>query len=183
MKPKSTRWYQWFIQERWSPYASGLLLGLLVWFSAASAHKMLGVSTTFVRAVGMLERTVVPTHVENNAYFAKTHVKLDWQFMLVIGIFFGAAVSAWLSRDMRWRIVPELWKARFGPHRWKRFLGAFVGGFLVLFGARLAGGCTSGHGISGSLQLAVSGWAFFAATFLAGVAVALSLYGKYRSQL
>jgi len=32
---------------------------------------------------------------------------------------------------------------------------AFAGGFILLFGARLAGGCTSGHGISGISQIAV----------------------------
>jgi uncharacterized membrane protein YedE/YeeE len=36
----------------------------------------------------------------------------------------------------------------------------------MMFGARLAQGCTSGHGISGSLQLAVSSW-IFVVVFLA----------------
>jgi hypothetical protein len=47
-----------------------------------------------------------------------------------------------------------------------------------MFGARLAGGCTSGHGISGSLQLAVSGWLFFASIFASGLATAFVLFGK-----
>jgi hypothetical protein len=47
-----------------------------------------------------------------------------------------------------------------------------------MFGARLAGGCTSGHGISGSLQLALSGWVFFASVFVSGILTALMLFGK-----
>jgi uncharacterized membrane protein YedE/YeeE len=47
-----------------------------------------------------------------------------------------------------------------------------------MFGARLAGGCTSGHGISGSLQLALSGWVFFASVFVSGILTALLLFGK-----
>jgi uncharacterized membrane protein YedE/YeeE len=53
-----------------------------------------------------------------------------------------------------------------------------VGGFLALFGARLADGCTSGHGISGCLQLAVSGWFFFIVMFASGILTARLLYGR-----
>jgi uncharacterized membrane protein YedE/YeeE len=42
-----------------------------------------------------------------------------------------------------------------------------------MIGARLANGCTSGNGISGSLQLALSGWVFFLTIFASGVATAL----------
>jgi hypothetical protein len=49
---------------------------------------------------------------------------------------------------------------------------------LMAFGARLAGGCTSGHGISGTLQLSVGSWIAVLAFFVGGVAVALSLYAQ-----
>ena len=54
----------------------------------------------------------------------------------------------------------------------------FLGGAVLLFGARLAGGCTSGHSLSGGLQLAVSSWIFTASMFAAGVATAFALYGR-----
>jgi uncharacterized membrane protein YedE/YeeE len=57
-------------------------------------------------------------------------------------------------------------------------LGAVLGGVLVMYGARLAGGCTSGHGISGSLQLAVGSWTFFLVMFAAGAATALAIFRK-----
>jgi uncharacterized membrane protein YedE/YeeE len=53
-----------------------------------------------------------------------------------------------------------------------------IGGLLVGFGTRLGSGCTSGHGISGSLQLAVSSWAFFFSLFTSGLATAFLLFRK-----
>ncbi|MCA9168672.1 MAG: YeeE/YedE family protein, partial [Planctomycetales bacterium] len=64
-----------------------------------------------------------------------------------------------------------------------RAAAAFVGGATLMFGARLAGGCTSGHGISGALQLAASGWVFFAAVFVSGVVTTMALLGKVRGNV
>jgi hypothetical protein len=50
-----------------------------------------------------------------------------------------------------------------------------------MFGARLADGCTSGNGISGSLQLAVGGWTFFMTLFAFGILTSLALFGRSRS--
>ena len=53
---------------------------------------------------------------------------------------------------------------------------AFVGGAILAYGARLAGGCTSGRGISGALQLSVSSWIALACFFAAAVPTAHLLY-------
>jgi uncharacterized membrane protein YedE/YeeE len=156
----------------------GAAIGLLTLFSVLTAAEFLGISTTFVRVAGMAERVVVPEHVAANAYFAKTGIVVDWQAMLVAGVFFGALVSALLSGDRNVEQVPQMWKERFGPSRAKRYAAAFAGGVLVMFGARLAGGCTSGHGISGALQLALSSWVFLVVVFGAGIATAFLLYAK-----
>jgi hypothetical protein len=156
---------------------------MLSWFTFVSADKPLGASTTFVRAVGFAETAVAPAHVAANAYFDKTGIKVNWQMLLVVGMFFGAWASSRLSGDRQIEKVPALWKARFGPGVWNRYLWAFIGGALLLFGARLAGGCTSGHGLSGSMQLALSGWTFFVALFAAGVATSMALFGKVRTNV
>jgi uncharacterized membrane protein YedE/YeeE len=70
-----------------------------------------------------------------------------------------------------------VWRARFGPSPAKRLVAAFVGGALVMYGARMAGGCTSGNGLSGSLQLALSGWTFMLTMFASGVLTAWALFG------
>jgi uncharacterized membrane protein YedE/YeeE len=163
-------------KQRWSPYLAGALLGVLSWFAFLTAGVPLGVSSTFVRTAGMAESMVAPDHVRDNAYFTATKVKLDWEWMIAAGIFIGALASARLSKEAKSAEVPPLWASRFGSSPARRMAGAFLGGMLLIFGARLAGGCTSGHGLSGSMQLAVSGWVFFACIFASGVATAKLLY-------
>jgi len=131
---------------------------------------------------GVERRAVDPAHLQDNAYYAKSinekkHM-FDWQFALVLMLPVGAALAAWLGRSFKTERVPALWAWRFGANKWTRYVAAFVGGAVLLFGARMAGGCTSGHGISGGLQLAVGSWVFFVAFFAAGLATAFTLYGK-----
>jgi uncharacterized membrane protein YedE/YeeE len=168
----------------WRPYLAGALAGLLAVGSAVATTKMvgrttyLGTSTTFVRASAMIEQTVLPARVKHNAYFQKEQVKVDWQFMLVCGIFFGALAGAVTGRSFDWESVPSVWAQRFGNNRVKRGVFAFLGGAVAMFGARLADGCPSGHGLSGVMQLSVSGLAALACFFVGGVMVADLLYRK-----
>jgi hypothetical protein len=53
---------------------------------------------------------------------------------------------------------------------------ALAGGILLGFGARWAGGCTSGHGINGSIQLSLASMVTAGCFFAGGIAVALFLY-------
>lgn len=165
-------------QRRWSPYVVGSLIGVLSWFAFWSADRPLGVSTALVKTVGLVEKAVSPAHVEGNAYYRKFAPEVDWEWMLVLGVFLGAWVSSKLSGDRPVENVPALWRRRFGAGAGQRYAAAFVGGVILALGARLAGGCTSGHGISGSLQLAVSGWVFFGSLFVSGLATAFLVYGK-----
>jgi hypothetical protein len=167
----------------WSPYAVGALIGALSWATFWTADEALGVSTTFVRVVGFVEQAVVPGHAADSAYLEKTGVSVDWQMALVVGIFLGALVSSRLSGDRRVEHVPELWAKRFGASRPLRYAAALGGGALLMFGARMAGGCTSGHGISGAMQLAVSSWTFLLTLFVVGVPAAMLLYGKEKSHV
>ncbi len=167
--------------SRWSPYLVGAAIGVLSWITFALMGKALGTSTTLVRWAGLIESLFAYDHVVGNTYYQKYLVDkpaIDWQMLLVIGLPIGAALGAWLTGSFHVERVPELWKWRFGPSRWVRYAAAFAGGFLLLFGARLAGGCTSGHGISGGLQLSLSSWIFFAAFFAAALGTAFAIYGK-----
>lgn len=166
---------------RWSPYVVGAGIGVLSWATFALMGKSLGTSTTFVRWAGLLEGLVAPDRVAANAYYAKHLIKepaLDWQMMLVVALPIGALVSALLGRSYERESVPSLWAWRFGPQPLARYVGAFLAGVVLLFGARVAGGCTSGQGLSGGLQLTLSGWVFFASFFLAALATAFVVFGK-----
>jgi hypothetical protein len=74
--------------------------------------------------------------------------------------------------------MPAMWVTQFGSTRLTRLAAAFTGGTLLLFGARLAGGCTSGHMISGISQLAVSSFIFGVVTFAVAITTAKILYRK-----
>lgn len=161
----------------WSPYLAGALSGLVSIGSVLFAGKYFGASTTFVRTAGMVEQAVDPERVATMPYFMKEVPMVDWQWMFVVGIFIGSLIAATTSGSFRWQALPDMWQARFGPDRWKRWLTAFLGGTISMFGARLADGCPSGHGLSGSMQLAASGFVALVCFFIGGMIVARLLYG------
>lgn len=173
----------------------GLALGL-VFFLAVWLVKPIGVSTQFVILDGILWDAVNPAvvtqtedgYTSTNAYLAKSGGKyaksvanpLNYSFVFVIAMAIGGAISAVLrgGNGPGEATIPALWRANFGDSVVKRFAAAFVGGAIVLYGARLAGGCTSGHMMSGMMQTAVSGYIFAAGAFAAAIPTALMLYKK-----
>jgi uncharacterized protein len=124
----------------WSPYIAGALTGLLLVFSVWFTGKYVGASTTFVRAAGFIEKVFNAERVSKMEYFMKEMPKIDWQWMFVVGIFFGSLAASTTSKSFRWQAVPTTWENRFGPGRTKRAIAAFVGGIVAMFGARLADG-------------------------------------------
>lgn len=163
--------------SRWNPYAVGAAIGILSWIVFFVVDKPLGMSTEISKWSGTTTSIVAGGEtVSNNAYWAEKTPKFGYSTIFLITTAVGAFVSAMLSKDFKVELVPQVWADRFGPSASKRYIGAFIGGILLMFGARMAGGCTSGHGISGSLQLAVSSWIFFITLFIGGVIAARVLF-------
>lgn len=173
----------------------GLLLGV-VFFLAVLLVKPIGVSTQFVILDGIIWDAIDPSvvtqtdegYTSTNDYLAKSkgsYAKsvdnpLNYSFVFVLAMMAGALASV-LQRgglDTSERTMPALWRANFGDSPWKRYAVAFLCGFVVLYGARLAGGCTSGHMMSGMMQTALSGYIFSAGAFAAAIPVALLMYKK-----
>lgn len=167
----------------WNPYLAGALTGILAIASALVTTRALGktnylgASTTFVRAAALLQKPVAQEHVAAGEYYAETKIKIDWQFMVVVGIFLGALLSSLTNGSYKAETVPPTWSRRFGPSVGKRAIAAILGGIVAMVGARLADGCPSGHGLSGMMQLSVSGLAALALFFGTGVVVARFVYG------
>lgn len=170
---------------RWNPYVVGVGIGLLGCLTVLTMGRTLGTSSSYVHMAALAEAPLAPGHVvgpEAAAYFAKElsakTPMFDWQMMLVLGVLIGGFVSSRLSGVVEHEKVPALWAWRFGASEARRYAAAFVFGAIMLFGARMAGGCTSGHAISGGLQLALSSWVFLIAMFASGTAAAFVIFGK-----
>jgi len=169
-------------RPRWNPYLVGIGLGMLSWAVFGIVNNPLGVTTSLSQWSALAAEPVVGAEgLKANPYWAKHLPQWDYGTLFLIGTFLGAGIGALVSRDWRIEWVPSVWRERFGGSVFKRLVGAFAGGVLAMYGARLAGGCTSGNGLSGSMQLAVSGWTFFLTMFASGLLTAWLLFGRARS--
>jgi len=163
--------------DMWSPYVVGVGIGVLIWFGFLLSNKAIGCSTAYARTAGMGEKLIRGDKVDEKAYYKKFLPKIDWEWMLVLGVVLGAFISSVLSGSFRIETVPRIWENAFGSSQVLRYIGALIGGLLLGFGARMAGGCTSGHGLSGTSQLSVGSWLAFIFFFIGGIVTALFLYG------
>jgi len=162
--------------KAWSPYAAGILIGLLQIPAFMLLGTALGASSSYVTVVATALSAVDPSVLQFD--YAARHLsgaKNWWQVAMMFGVAGGAWLSARASGLLRDAPSP-VWARVLGtPAQGTRFAVAFLGGFLLLLGARIADGCTSGHGISGMAQLAVGSTIAVAAMFAGGIATAFAL--------
>ena len=166
----------WLTAWSWSPYAAGAGIGVLSLLTLFFSGHPLGCSTSFARTAGMIEKLFRGREVEEKLFYREIPPVVDWQWTLVVGMVLGAFLSALLSGDFRLQWVPPRWEAAFGGDRLTRIVAAVAGGILLGFGSRWAGGCTSGHGISGTMQLALSSWVSACCFFVGGIVTALLIF-------
>ena len=183
----------------WSWQKSGLALAVC-FIVALVLVKPIGVSTQFVILDGVCATVWNPELVQadseaksgyssSNAYLNKSGGKyakavanpVNYGFLFVVFMVVGGFLGQLTQRNSAYvttQQVPLWHQFRFGGGLIVRLVFAFVGGVFVITGARLAGGCTSGHMMSGMMQTAVSGYLFAAAAFAVAVPTALVLYRK-----
>ncbi|MDD1693225.1 MAG: YeeE/YedE family protein, partial [Methanoregula sp.] len=140
------------------------------------SDRPLGCSTTFVKASGLIKKAVNAKKTAAMDYYKEIVPRVDWALMVIPGIMIGAWISVLLSGQFHLMWVPSLWEKTFGPDPFLRVVVALAGGILLGFGARWAGGCTSGHGINGSIQLSLASMVTAVCFFAGGIAVALLLF-------
>jgi uncharacterized membrane protein YedE/YeeE len=157
-----------FLTQPWAWYVAGPLIGLTVPTLLIIGNKSFGISSSL--------RHICAACIPANIPFFKYDWKKEvWNLFFVFGIFLGGALAInLLSNPNPIEVNPKLatelagygitnynnlvptdiisWQMLFTL---KGFLMMVVGGFLVGFGTRYAGGCTSGHAIMGlsTLQL------------------------------
>lgn len=156
------------IKQPWPWYIAGPLIGLTVPALLIIGNKSFGISSSL--------RHVCASCIPANIPFFKYDWKKEiWNLIFVLGIFLGGVIAVnLLSNPNPVEVHPKLaselagygitnfnnlvpedimnWQSLFTL---KGFILMVVGGFLVGFGTRYAGGCTSGHAIMGlsNLQL------------------------------
>lgn len=163
----------------WSPYLVGALIGLLGLATLVFSNKPLGASTAYARVAGMVGMVIAPRHTASLKYYQENKPLVDWEVMVVVGAVIGALLAAWQGHELQAHWLPEMWADKFGNDSlpW-HLVSVLAGGILMAFGARLAGGCTSGHGISGTMQLSVGSWIAVICFFIGGIATAMLLYAN-----
>jgi hypothetical protein len=163
----------------WSPYITGIMLGLTLLASFYGAGRGLGASGAFSLAAGVGVNAVAPGYAGGLSYFSRyldhPWPLLDWGLFLIVGVFLGALAGALASRNFK--LIFD--KAASMTVR-TRLLTVFFGGVLIGFAARLARGCTSGVALTGGSQLALAGWVFVIAMFASGFIFA-ALFRRYWS--
>jgi uncharacterized membrane protein YedE/YeeE len=163
-------------KEEWSPYAAGILLGIVGILTVLLAHALLGASGGFENLAAYIGKAINPA----NTYFNYVMpASITYPVVLLVGIFFGGMIGALSSGTFKWRRMDDdQWKQVYGKQVWKRWLLMFLGGIVVEYAAGIAGGCTSGLAISGGMLLAPAAFLFIAGMFASGIITARLIYGK-----
>jgi hypothetical protein len=174
MNPKNENAIYW----KWLP-AAFALAGIIVFIFATFGPP--ASSSGFVSTLKGFFELIAPEYADAKIHYRMVQNPGSWLFVFVLGMGLGGFIGGLTSRAQV-RDVPQVWERRFGPSRFKRYAVTFVAGFLILFGSRLAGGCTLGLFISGSTQLAISGLYFGVIIFAVAMLTARLAYGKVEKE-
>ena len=166
-------------KEEWSPYAAGILLGLVGILTVLLANTTLGASGGFENIAGLLGKAVSPKLFDNVYFNFVMQPSVTFAVVLLLGLFFGGMLGAITSGTFKFRTMDdEQWKQAYGKQTWKRWSLLFVGAIILEYAAGIAGGCTSGLAISGGMLLAPSAFLFIAGMFASGIVTAMLVYGR-----
>ena len=153
-----------FILQPWPWWLSGILIGLTVPLLYILAGQGFGISTSLQQFGAMCSPGSKLSYLKDY-----NHRKGMWTLMFVIGITIGGFVATHYLSSAPIELLPESFMNVGGAVR------LFLGGILIGFGTRYAGGCTSGHAITGIANL---NWPSLVATiffFVGGLGVTWGL--------
>ena len=153
---------------------AGIALAILntIVFSTVVSNRPIGASTTYPYLADLL------TGVTQNSYFEKIQTPGNWELYFLLGALLSGLVLSIIRKDFKIRLIHENWKKYKNNSVSSRAIWALAGGFILIFGARMAGGCTSGHVISGGMQLAISSLVFAVFVFAGLLITGRFFYGK-----
>jgi hypothetical protein len=139
---------------KWLYSGIGLALLNAVVFLEVLTNRIIGASTAYPYVADFITGTT------GNSYFPKIQVPGQWEVLFLTGAFISGIVISLIRKEFKITIIHSNWAKYKGTSGSKRLIWSFIGGFILIIGARMAGGCTSGHVLSGGMQLAVSSLVF-----------------------
>ncbi len=157
-------------ERKW--IVAGIALAILdvAVFSAWLSNRPIGASTGYPYLGDFL------SGVTQNDYFTAIKTSGHWEVIFLAGAFAAGLVISLIKREFKFVLLHENWLRFKGPSPIRRIAWAFVGGFSLIFGARMAGGCTSGHILSGGMQMAFSSLIFAIFVFIGLLATGQFFY-------
>lgn len=164
------------VRPLWPPLAAGFVLGLVLILTFVLAGNGVGASGTFARIAAWFGMQVAPAATESNRYLGGmvahgANPFASWIVVEVIGLAIGALLAAVSAGRFKIKVDTGAGKIGTVP----RLLLALFGGALAGFGSRLAAGCTSGVGLSGTAMLSIGGFVFLVVFFLVGLGLSTLL--------
>ncbi|NCP83851.1 MAG: YeeE/YedE family protein [Flavobacteriales bacterium] len=179
-----------YLANPWPWYIAGPLIGIMVPLLLLIGNKAFGISSNFRHICAMC----IPSKIPYFNYDWKKEGK--WQLILLLGIIIGGALAEYVGGtkglvDISFQT--RAWLLKMGifsqnsllPHNlfnweslftFKGFIMLVVGGFLVGFGTRYAGGCTSGHTITGISNLQIGSIIASIGFFIGGMITVYFIY-------
>ncbi|KAL3873777.1 hypothetical protein ACJMK2_036862 [Sinanodonta woodiana] len=151
-----------FAHKNWPPVVCGALIGMLQLPMIFFVRSTLGASSSFCTLVSQLQ--VTEKLQKMSPYLCKYRSGIGhWSKVFYVG---SAILGSYLSTQA---------SGSYGEVTGVSPARAFLGGLLIVFGARTAGGCTSGHGLSGFGLLCILSIYATVGIFVGGIATAFTM--------
>lgn len=157
---------------KWVLTGVGIAVLNSIIFLNGVSDRPIGASTAYPYVADLL------TGLTNNDYYTKIMAPGNWELIFLTGAFLAGLTLSLIKKEFKLTLVHDNWIKYKGNSKAQRIVWAFIGGFILIFGARMAGGCTSGHIISGGMQLAVSSLVFAIFVFAGFLLIGRLFYGK-----
>jgi len=156
---------------------AGIALAVLnsIVFLTAVANRPIGASTSYPFLADFLSGAT------KNDYFSTIQKSGNWELIFLTGAFLAGLIISLIQKEFKLTLIHKNWENHRGGNSVNRIIWAFIGGFVLIFGARMAGGCTSGHILSGDMQLAFSSLIFTIFAFI-GLVITGKIFYKQKEE-
>ena len=158
---------------KWLYAGIGLAILNAVVFLTVVSNRIIGASTAYPFVADLITGTT------QNSYFPKIQGPGHWELLFLTGAFVSGIVISILRKEFKITLIHSNWEKYKCNSVSKRIIWSFIGGFILIFGARMAGGCTSGHILSGGMQFSLSSL-IFAVFVFAGLLLTGKYFYKYK---